>query len=98
MIYLCVYVYVCVLAGGQLEATQRRDAEWFRFLHALAEGPELEGRIPLECNLDLLHSICFKKGCYIGQELTARTKFKVIMPSNEGWDGVTRVGCVYLDI
>lgn len=30
----------------------------------------------MECNLDLLNYISFNKGCYIGQELTARTKFK----------------------
>lgn len=33
--------------------------------------------IPLESNLDLLGSISFTKGCYVGQELTARTQFKV---------------------
>ena len=55
--------------------------EWLRaleILNGIAEGPELTGRIPLEANLDLLHYISFKKGCYTGQELTARTKFKVL--------------------
>ena len=31
--------------------------------------------LPLEHNLDLLNGICFTKGCYTGQELTARTYY-----------------------
>ncbi|KAF0852677.1 mitochondrial iron-sulfur cluster biosynthesis Iba57 (Caf17) [Andalucia godoyi] len=30
---------------------------------------------PLEANMDLLHAVSFNKGCYIGQELTARTHY-----------------------
>ncbi|GMF14334.1 unnamed protein product [Phytophthora lilii] len=37
---------------------------------------ELVDGIPLECNLDLLQGVSFRKGCYVGQELTARTQFK----------------------
>ncbi len=48
----------------------------YRMLNGLAEGPELEGLIPLEANLDLLNYISFSKGCYVGQELIARTKHK----------------------
>ena len=48
-----------------------------RLLNGLSEGPEIVNKIPLECNLDLLNYIDFSKGCYVGQELTARTKFKV---------------------
>ena len=51
--------------------------ERYKLLNGLADGPEVHNRIPLECNLDLLHYISFNKGCYVGQELTARTKFKV---------------------
>ena len=40
---------------------------------------ELVDSIPLESNLDLLGSISFTKGCYVGQELTARTHFKVLL-------------------
>ncbi len=34
----------------------------------------LEKAIPLECNLDGLNAIDWNKGCYLGQELTSRTK------------------------
>jgi hypothetical protein len=30
--------------------------------------------MPLEANLEELNALCFTKGCYLGQELTARTK------------------------
>ena len=51
--------------------------ERYKLVHGLADGPETHARIPLECNLDLLGYVSFTKGCYVGQELTARTKFKV---------------------
>jgi transferase CAF17, mitochondrial len=50
---------------------------FLRLLNGLVEGPEIVNKIPLECNLDLLNYVDFAKGCYVGQELTARTKFKV---------------------
>jgi folate-binding protein YgfZ len=31
---------------------------------------------PLEVNFEMLHGVDFKKGCYVGQELTARMKLK----------------------
>lgn len=48
----------------------------YRMMHGIAEGPEILNKIPLECNLDLLNYISFSKGCYVGQELVARTKHK----------------------
>ncbi|MGE0755232.1 MAG: folate-binding protein YgfZ [Alphaproteobacteria bacterium] len=30
----------------------------------------------LECGMDKLHAISFDKGCYVGQEVTARSKFR----------------------
>lgn len=33
-----------------------------------------EKTFPLEANLDLLNAIDFKKGCFVGQEVTSRTK------------------------
>lgn len=50
--------------------------EALRMFHGVAEGADLVDSIPLESNLDLLGSISFSKGCYVGQELTARTQFK----------------------
>lgn len=34
----------------------------------------LDKSLPLEWQMDLFHAVSFTKGCYIGQELTARTK------------------------
>lgn len=48
----------------------------YRLVHGIAEGEEIANKIPLECNLDLLNYISFSKGCYVGQELVARTKHK----------------------
>ncbi|KAG7397704.1 Iron-sulfur clusters incorporation protein [Phytophthora boehmeriae] len=47
-----------------------------RIALGVAEGQELSDGIPLENNLDLLQGVSFRKGCYVGQELTARTQFK----------------------
>lgn len=46
-----------------------------RVMHGIAEGTTFEGgSLPLEYNLDLLDgSVSFTKGCYLGQELTARS-------------------------
>ena len=35
--------------------------------------------LPLESNLELLNAISFRKGCYLGQELTARTQFRGVV-------------------
>lgn len=48
----------------------------FRYKHGLGEGASdhLTGSsFPLECNGDYTNAISFSKGCYVGQELTART-------------------------
>ena len=56
-----------------------RVFELLRHLHCIpaAGSPELavERSLPLDCNLDHLHAIAFDKGCYIGQEVTARAHF-----------------------
>ncbi|KAJ5160057.1 transferase caf17 [Penicillium canariense] len=47
-----------------------------RILHGVAEGQTeiiRESALPLECNMDMGRGIDFRKGCYVGQELTIRT-------------------------
>ena len=35
--------------------------------------------LPLECNLDALNGVSYSKGCYLGQELTARTHWRGVI-------------------
>ena len=51
----------------------------FRYALGVAEGAELVGRLPLECNLAGLGAVSFDKGCYVGQELTARTHHRGVV-------------------
>jgi folate-binding protein YgfZ len=51
------------------------EYNYFLRLQGILEGIEMNGLIPLECNLDSINGVNFEKGCYIGQELTARTHF-----------------------
>ncbi|XP_071554889.1 putative transferase CAF17 homolog, mitochondrial [Temnothorax nylanderi] len=52
------------------------DYKAFRYKLGVGEGAHdlpLGKALPLEINCDYLHGVSFHKGCYIGQELTART-------------------------
>uniref|UniRef100_A0A7S4AA71 Aminomethyltransferase folate-binding domain-containing protein n=1 Tax=Pseudo-nitzschia australis TaxID=44445 RepID=A0A7S4AA71_9STRA len=56
-----------------------------RKLAGVAEGSELKGKVAAESNQEFLNAVSFQKGCYLGQELTARVHFtgavrKRIMP------------------
>ena len=44
----------------------------------IADTAEIGGEIcyPLEANFEMLHGVDFRKGCYVGQELTARMRLK----------------------
>jgi len=61
----------CGLEKGDIESYHRR-----RFELGIPEGSAeilFDKSFPLECNLDLMGGVSFHKGCYLGQELTART-------------------------
>lgn len=52
------------------------DYKWFRYNLGVGEGSidhPPNSSFPLESNCDYLHGVSFHKGCYLGQELTART-------------------------
>lgn len=59
--------------------------EFVRRLAGVAEGTEIQGKVALESNQEFLNAVSFHKGCYLGQELTARVQHtgvlrKRIMP------------------
>uniref|UniRef100_A0A182PLY4 Aminomethyltransferase folate-binding domain-containing protein n=1 Tax=Anopheles epiroticus TaxID=199890 RepID=A0A182PLY4_9DIPT len=65
-----------IFPGAELSADTAVPYTVFRYSLGVGEGEENlpDGKcFPLECNCDLLHGVSFHKGCYIGQELTART-------------------------
>ena len=62
--------------------TSIKDINWYnslRYINCIPEGPKEiipNVSLPLEINLDLLGGISFEKGCFIGQEVNARVKWK----------------------
>jgi folate-binding protein YgfZ len=62
--------------AGDLISSRARYSQ-YRYFYGLIEGSEATDQIPMEANMDFLNYISYSKGCYIGQELIARTKYKV---------------------
>ncbi len=60
-------------------------SNWYdliRYKYCIPEGSkeiEINTTLPLEINLDLLGGISFEKGCFIGQEVNARIKYKGVV-------------------
>ena len=67
---------------GDAPTPAQDDADRYkalRYQQGIAEGSDEltpEKALPLEARLDLDHGISFEKGCYIGQEVTARTRYR----------------------
>ena len=67
--------------GGSAKATPEFHALQLALLGVPDGGqayPQGES-FPLEGNIELLNGVSFKKGCYLGQELTARTHFRGVV-------------------
>ncbi len=74
-------VYVKNLSKND-DVNYNESINWYdllRYKNCILEGSkEIETNVslPLETNLDLLGGISFEKGCFIGQEVNARIKWK----------------------
>lgn len=68
-----------LLEGLGLSAGSPADYDRARLSLGLTDGSRdlvVEKSILLESNFDELHGVDWEKGCYMGQELTARTKYR----------------------
>ncbi|MDC0093711.1 hypothetical protein OAI86_05250 [Alphaproteobacteria bacterium] len=67
---------------AELRSFNQDNLYWYnslRYINCIPEGPKeiiSNVTLPLEINLDLLGGISFEKGCFIGQEVNARIKWK----------------------
>lgn len=66
------------LARLDFASATAADYAEHRLTLGIADTAEIGGEVcyPLEANFEMLHGVDFKKGCYVGQELTARMKLK----------------------
>ena len=77
-------VYVKNLSKNN-DVNYNENINWYdllRYKNCILEGSkEIETNVslPLETNLDLLGGISFEKGCFIGQEVNARIKWKGVV-------------------
>jgi folate-binding protein YgfZ len=70
------------LSNAGFEASDRMAYETLRLLFGIPEGlVDLvqEKTLPMEANFDLLNGIDWAKGCYVGQELTARMHYRALL-------------------
>ena len=67
---------IAALSAEGFAVATADDYQRLRLRHGLPDGSRdiiVEKYLPLECGFDELHAIDYDKGCYVGQELTART-------------------------
>ena len=62
--------------GGDASSSSSQSYTIHRILQGVPDGCNdiwENQSLPLEANVDYMHGVDFRKGCYVGQELTART-------------------------
>ncbi len=67
--------------AARLTDTNAADYDRLRLSHGVPDGSRdlvPEKSLPMESGLDTLNGIDWDKGCYIGQELTARMKYRAL--------------------
>lgn len=67
---------ICEIINNVESPSEDMNYKILRYSLGIGEGFNdlpVANCFPLECNCDYLHGVSFHKGCYIGQELTART-------------------------
>lgn len=65
--------------GRALISADMNNYRYHRYQRGVPETAEdlpIEKAIPLECGMNELNAIDWHKGCYMGQELTARTRYR----------------------
>ncbi|KAB5570306.1 hypothetical protein GE09DRAFT_1102653 [Coniochaeta sp. 2T2.1] len=68
--------------GMELDKVDEKGYQIRRYLHGIPEGQSeilYESALPLESNMDVMGGIDYHKGCYVGQELTIRTKHRGVV-------------------
>jgi tRNA-modifying protein YgfZ len=78
LVYPAEFPMEAKLAPRGFASATVADYTAHRLSLGIADTAEIGGEIcyPLEANFEMLHGVDFKKGCYVGQELTARMKLK----------------------
>ena len=78
LVYSADFPIEAKLARLGFDSATAADYAEHRLALGICDTAEIGGEIcyPLEANFEMLHGVDFKKGCYVGQELTARMKLK----------------------
>jgi folate-binding protein YgfZ len=78
LVYPADFAMEAKLAPLGFASVTAADYTAHRLSLGIPDTAEIGGEVcyPLEANFEMLHGVDFKKGCYVGQELTARMKLK----------------------